>query len=166
MKISKTIQEALNRQINLEQASAHAYLAMAAWFEQRALSGFGRWMRLQSEEETGHAMKFLDYLLDRDGTVQLLAIPEPVGSFDSPLGAFKASQEQERSVTASIYELYDLAHGEKDYATVSMLKWFVDEQVEEEKSVADMVDRLKLAGDRPDALILLDSMAAKRQEET
>ena len=162
MNISDKMQDALNRQINMEQASAHAYLAMAAWFESRSLNGFGHWMRLQSQEETEHAMKFLDYLQDRGGNVRLRAIPEPVDAFDSPLHAFEASLDQERKVTASIHQLYELAHVEKDFATVSMLKWFVDEQVEEENAAGEMVDRLKLAGDQPNALLLLDSMAAKR----
>lgn len=166
MSISATIQEAINKQINLELSSAYAYLSMAAFFENRALNGFGQWMRMQSQEENGHAMKFYDYLLDRGGNVQLQTLAAPPHDFKTPLGAFEQSLAHERRVTASIHHIYGIAHEEKDYATVSLLKWFVDEQVEEEKTVSDMVDRLKIAGDNPNALLLLDSMAIQRPTGT
>lgn len=162
MNISNSIRQAINKQINLEFVSAYSYLQAAAYFECRALNGFGKWMRLQHQEEMGHAMKFYDYLLDRGGAVELEAIAQPPGQFASALDAFEQSLAHERKVTQSIHSIYELAHEEKDYATVSLLKWFVDEQVEEEKNASDMVDRLKIAGDNPNALLLLDSMAGQR----
>ena len=165
MKIKKSIEKALNDQIRMELSSAYTYLSMAAYFERRAFNGFAQWMRLQREEEHGHAMRFYDYLHDRDGRVELQAIDKPEHDFSSPLDVFERSLAQEREVTASIHSLYDLAVKEKDHATVSMLKWFVDEQVEEEKSVQDMVDRLKLAGDHPGALLILDKEAGQRHTE-
>jgi ferritin len=162
MSLSKTIQDAINKQINLELASAYAYLSMAAFFEGRALNGFGKWMRMQYAEENGHAMKFYDYLLDRGGRVELQTLAAPPQDFTTPLAAFEQSLAHEQKVTKSIHRIYELAHEEKDYATVSLLKWFVDEQVEEEKTVSDVVDRLKIAGDNPNALLLLDSMAGQR----
>ncbi|TVR50533.1 MAG: ferritin [Puniceicoccaceae bacterium] len=162
MNITQPVQDIINRQINMEFNSAYSYLAMAAYFESRALQGFAKWMRLQSEEENVHAMKFFDYLHDRGGQVTLLEMPKPRIDFSSPLEVFQVSLDQEEKVTASIYDIYELAHNERDYATVSFLKWFNDEQVEEERSAADMVQRLELAGDNPEALLLLDQMAGQR----
>jgi ferritin len=162
MNISETIQNAINQQINLELASAYTYLSMAAYFESRAFNGFGKWMRMQYQEENVHAMKFYNYLLDRGGNVVLHPLEAPATDFGSPLQAFQKSLAHEQKVTASIHHMYGMAHDEKDYATVSLLKWFVDEQVEEEKSVSDMVDRLKIAGDNANALLLLDNLAGQR----
>lgn len=164
MSVSATIQQAINKQINFELSSAYTYLSMAAYFECRALNGFGKWMRMQYQEEMGHAMKFYDYLLDRGASVELEAIPKPHNVFSSAVDAFEKSLAHEKKVTSSIHSIYEVAHQEKDYATVSLLKWFVDEQVEEEKAASDMVDRLKIAGDNPNALLLLDSMAGQRTE--
>lgn len=165
MSLTPEIQQALNQQINLELASAYAYLSMTAYFEDRSLNGFGHWMRLQHQEEHGHAMKIYDFIQDRGGRVVLEAIGKPPEDFSSPLDAFEHSLAHERKVTASINDIYGLAHETKDYATVAFLKWFIDEQVEEEKNASEMVDRLKLAGDNPNALLLLDSQAAARAAE-
>lgn len=165
MNIDKSVTDALNKQINLEFAAAYIYLSMAAYFEDKAFTGFARWMRLQSQEENGHAMRIFDYLHDRGARVDLLAIEKPAHDFSGPLDAFQQALGHERKVTACIHSLYELAHEKKDYATVSMLKWFVDEQVEEEKSASDMVDRLKLAGENPNALLLLDRLAGQRAGE-
>lgn len=162
MKIPQNIQEAINDQINLELASAYAYRAMAAFFDDRALGGFAHWMQEQSREEDGHAMRFYAYLLDRGGQVEFQALEKPVSTFGSPLDVFKQSLQNEEKVTASIHALYELAGKEKDHATVSMLKWFIDEQVEEEKSAADMVEKLTLAGDHPGSLLILDREAGQR----
>lgn len=163
MTISKALQTIINKQISQEFESFYTYLAMAAYFENRALNGFAKWMRMQSHEEYEHALKFFDYLNDRGGRAELLTIPQPPVEFDSPLGVFQQSLEQEQRVTESIYEIYQMAHQERDYATVSFLKWFSDEQVEEERSAADMVERLKLAGEDPQALLFLDSEAGRRE---
>jgi ferritin len=164
MKIKKPIEKAINAQIQLELASAYAYLSMAAYFDRHAFSGFAHWMRLQQNEENEHAMRFFNYLHDRDGRVELQPLEKPPHEFKSPLDVFEQSLENERTVTASIHRLYELAQKEKDHATVSMLKWFVDEQVEEEKSALDMVDKLKLAGDHPGALLLIDREAGARSD--
>ncbi len=165
MKIKENVEKAINDQIRMELASAYTYLSMAAYFETKAFSGFASWMRLQCQEEEEHAMRFYNYLHDRDGRVELQALEKPAHEFGTPLEVFEQSLESERQVTASIHALYDLAVKEKDHATVSMLKWFVDEQVEEEKSALDMVDKLKLAGDHPGALLILDKEAGQRSSE-
>ena len=160
--ISKKLEEALNHQINNELSSYYSYLAMTAFLETTPFSGFAGWMRAQAEEEKGHAMKIFDYLNDRDGKVVLEAIPQPATDYSSPLEIFKTSLAQEIHVTAQINELYELARQEKDFAVQEYLGWFLTEQVEEEKSAQDMVDRLELAGDSVEALLLLDTQAANR----
>jgi ferritin len=161
--LSETVQQAINDQINLEFASSHAYLSMSAYFETLSLMGFAHWMRKQSEEEHEHAMKFFDFVNDRGGRVVLKAIEEPQTEFASPLTTMQSVLEHERKVTASIHRLYDLAGREKDFATQSMLKWFIDEQVEEEKAADEVIQSLKLIGDDGSGLYMLDRQLAERE---
>jgi ferritin len=165
MKLSNKLAKALNDQINLELCSAYAYLGMAAYFDQTAFSGFGKWMHLQSKEEIGHADRFFKYIVERGGKVTLEAISAPKCDFKSPLEAFKASLGHEQRVSAAICAIYEQAGAEKDYPTLSFLKWFLDEQVEEEKNVGDMLAKLELVGESPNGLFHLDKLAAKRGEE-
>jgi ferritin len=162
--LSKTMQDALNEQINKELFSAYLYLSMSAYFESIHLPGSAKWMRAQHDEEHLHANKFFDYVNDRGGRVTLKAIDAPQVEFKSPLAAWEMVLEHERKVTASIHRLYEVALAEKDYATQSMLKWFIDEQVEEEKNATLMVERFKQAGDHPSTLLLLDGHFTKRGE--
>ena len=145
MDISTELEKAINEQIGIEFSASYAYLSMAAYFERNAFDGFSKWMHLQSEEEHMHAMKFYQYLIDRGGVAPIPSIPAPEFNFDSVIKVFEASLDQEREVTRHIYDLYKIAQNESDFATVSFLKWFVDEQVEEEKNVSDMIDKLKMA---------------------
>ncbi len=166
MDISTELEKAINEQIGIEFAASYAYLSMAAYFERNAFDGFSRWMHLQSEEEHMHAMKFYQYLIDRGGVARIPSIPAPEWDFESVIKVFEASLEQEREVTRHIYDLYKIAQNESDFATVSFLKWFVDEQVEEEKNVSDMIDKLKMAQGNPDSLLLLDRYALERKPES
>ncbi|MDE0767038.1 MAG: ferritin [Opitutaceae bacterium] len=165
MNISKELETALNEQIGIEFSASQSYLSMAAYFERKAFDGFAQWMHLQSSEEHQHAMKFYQYLNDRGGVARLPAIEAPRWEYGSVREVFEASLEQEHSVTENIYRLYKLAQDESDFATVSFLKWFVDEQVEEEKSVSDMIDKLKMAEGNPDSLLFLDRYAMERKSE-
>lgn len=165
MKLSATLEKALNDQINLELSSAYAYLGMAAHFENTPFQGFGSWMKKQSAEEVEHAQKFFEYIAERNGKVTLGALPAPKFDYASPLEVFRTSLAHEQKVSAAISSIYEMAAGEKDYPTLSFLKWFLDEQVEEEKSVSDMVDKLVLIGDNHNGLFHLDRLAAKRGEE-
>ena len=122
-------------------------------------------MHLQSTEEHQHAMKFYHYLNDRGGVARLPAIEAPRWEYSSVREVFEASFNQEHSVTEHIYGLYKLAQDESDFATVSFLKRFVDEQVEEEKTVSDMIDKLKMAEGNPDSLLFIDRYAMKRKSE-
>jgi ferritin len=165
MKLSNKLEKALNDQINLEFCSAYAYLGMAAYFDHTAFTGFGKWMQLQSKEELGHADRFFKYVVERGGRVTLQAIPEPKCDYKSPLEVFKASLGHEHKVSAAICAIYELAIAEKDYATLSFLKWFLDEQVEEEKTVSEILAKLEWVGDNRNGLYQLDRQAGKRAEE-
>lgn len=162
MKLSAKIEKALNNQFNLEFASAYVYLGMAAYFEQTPYSGFAKWMEVQYSEELGHSKKFFKYIAERNGKVKLQAVAEPKCEYKSPLEAFQASLAHEQKVSASITALYELAGEEKDFATQSFLKWFLDEQVEEEKNVGDLVVKLDLVGENRNGTFQLDHHAGKR----
>jgi ferritin len=164
MKLSNKLEKVLNDQINLELSSAYAYVGMAAYFERTAFTGFGKWMQLQSKEEIGHANRFFKYIVERGGKVTLQAISEPKCDYKSPHDAFKASLGHEQKVSASICAIYELAVAEKDYATLSFLKWFLDEQVEEERNVGDILAKLEMVGDNRSGLYQIDQHAARRTE--
>jgi len=165
MKLSSKLEKVLNDQINMELTSSYAYLGMAAYFEGTAFGGFGKWMEVQSQEEQEHADKFFNYVVERGGKVTLGAIPAPKCDYKSPQDAFKASLGHEQRVSAAIYAIYELAEEEKDYATLSFLKWFLDEQVEEERNVGDILAKLELVGDNRSALYQIDQQAGRRAEE-
>ena len=163
--LSNAMQQAINEQIKNELYSAYLYLAMAAYAESENLAGFAHWMRLQSQEEVSHAMKFFDYVNERGGRVELHAIDKPPVAFDSPRHLFEETLGHERKVTAMIHELYALALKEKDYPTQVMLQWFVAEQVEEEDSASRILDTLTTVGDTPQALVMLDRELGKRDAD-
>lgn len=154
--VSESLQEALNKQLNLELRAHYAYLALSAYFENIGLKGFAGWVYHHAEEEMVHAMKIYHYLHSRRERVKLFAIPEPTESWDSPLSALEYALHHEEKVSASINRLVQLAREEGDYATDSFLQWFVDEQVEEEEVVNDVIDKLRLVGDGKPGLYLLD----------
>lgn len=161
--LSKKMQDRMNEQIRNEFHSAYVYLSMAAWFEDANLPGFGAWMRAQAQEESVHAMKLFEHLLDRNAAVRLQAIPEPPARWKSPLAVFEEALEHERSVTASINDLYATAMKEQDFASRVFLDWFVNEQVEEEKSAQLIVEQLRMVGsDRP-GLLMLDREYGQRR---
>lgn len=147
---------ALNEQMKKEFYSSFLYLSMAGYFEEMGLSGFAKWMRAQEQEERGHGLKIFDYIVQRNGRVVIKEIDAPPTEWDNPTQAFRETLAHEKEVTAKINHLMDMAITEKDYATVSFLKWFIDEQVEEEFSVQEILDKLKLAADSPGGLFILD----------
>ena len=154
--LSKTLQDAMNEQIKNELYSAYLYLSMSAYCEASNLPGFAHWMRMQAQEEVTHAMKFYDFIYERGGRVVLQAIDQPPLEFQSPLDVFEQTLEHEQKVTALINDLYALAAREKDYASQVFLQWFVTEQVEEEDSATQIVETLKMVGDKGHALLMLD----------
>ena len=160
--ISKKLEEAINDQINAEFYSAYLYLSMAAYFDDMNLKGFANWTRVQAQEETYHALKFFDYLAERGGRAILQAIKEPPNKWESPLDVFEEIYKHECYVTERINNLVKLAKEKNDNAAEIFLQWYVTEQVEEEASANEIVKKLKLIGDNPNALLLLDSQLATR----
>ena len=162
--LSKEIQEAINAQIHHEFHSAYLYLAMSAYMESVNFKGFAHWMRVQAQEEIAHAMKLFDYVNDRNGRVTLRALEQPPAGFKSVLATFEQALEHEVKVTGMIHDLYALANKENDYPTQVALQWFITEQVEEEDSATEVVDRLKIAGEDGAALLMLDTELGARSE--
>ncbi|MDD5361295.1 MAG: ferritin [Ignavibacteria bacterium] len=155
--ISKKLEDAINSQINKEFYSAYFYLAMSAYCSTKDLDGFANFFYVQYQEETSHAMKFYHFVLDRGGNVVLTKIDTPPADFKSPLDVFERTLEHEQFVTKSINELLDLATKENDHASASFLKWYVDEQVEEEATVTKLVNKMKLIGNDIGGLFIIDN---------
>lgn len=154
--MTSSVLEAINRQIATEFTASFSYLAMAAWCEHHKFMGAGRWLRLQSQEEHVHAMKLFDFVLARNHHAKLLAMDEPKGAFVSIAEVFERALAQEMEVSRQIDSLYELAFREKVFAAMAELQWFITEQVEEEKSVREIVARFHMVRDDPASLLDLD----------
>ena len=160
--ISEKMAKAINEQINAELYSAYLYLSMASYFDDKGLSGFAHWMKLQAQEEVEHGMKFYTYLYDRGAKVTLKAIEAPSTNWDSPLAVFKNIYEHECKVTGLIDNLYRIAKEEKDSPTEIFLHWYINEQIEEEASASEIVSKLEMIGDKTQLLLMLDKELAQR----
>jgi ferritin len=160
--ISSTTQSALNGQINLEQYTAQLYLAMSAHLSERSFKGFAHWLRVQSAEESTHALKLVDFVLDRYGKLELRTVNPPPTAFDGPTSIFEMVLAHEKENTVSISRCYELARTEGDHATEIALQWFVSEQVKEELMVSEVVDQLRAIGDQGGAIWYLDHRLSKR----
>jgi len=160
--IKEKIQGAINKQLNAELYSSYLYLSMAAYFESINLKGFANWMRIQAQEELMHAMKFYDYINERGGRVTLTPIDGPPTQWDSPLAVFEHVYQHEQKVTSLINNLVNIAIAESDHASNNFLQWFVAEQVEEESSADEIVQKLKLVADDRSGLFMLDQELGQR----
>lgn len=156
MTFSEKLERAFNQQITLELASSYEYLALAGFFAAESLPGMARWMRLQSEEERSHALKFFDFVVDRNGVVELGAIDAPERVTGTVLAAFERALANERAVSESINRLYALVTEEQDFASIPLMDWFVNEQVEEEATVTQIIDDLRRVEDDSRALLMMD----------
>lgn len=160
--LNNDMEKALNTQVNAEMYSAYLYLSMSAYFQSKSLGGFASWMRVQAQEEMVHAMKLYDFINERGGRVTLELIEAPPTEWDSPLATSEAVYEHEQKVTGLINELVELALEKHDHATNIFLQWFVSEQVEEEDSANDVVEKIKLMGDARGGLFMLDRELGQR----
>ena len=160
--LNKNIEKAINKQINAELWSGYLYLSMSSYFESISLKGFANWMWIQAREETTHAMRLYNYVTERGGRVILTAIDKVPTQWNSPLSVFEETYKHEQKVTDMINDLVNLAIKEKDHATANMLQWFVDEQVEEEASADEIVQKLKLIGKNNNGLFMLDRELGQR----
>lgn len=160
--IKKEVLDAMNEQINAETYSAYMYLSMAAYFEDMGLSGFANWMKIQYQEEAAHAMKFFNYVTERGGRVTLKAVAQVPVDFDGIVDVFEKTAAHEAHVTSLINNLVDVAITAKDHASQSFLKWFVDEQVEEEANVEKILQTLKLINGQGNGIFMLDREMSQR----
>jgi ferritin len=161
--LHKKIEKALNAQINAEFWSAYLYLSMSVHFDANGKPGFAKWFRSQFHEEQGHATKIIDYVISRGGKVELAPIEKVETSWESPLAAFEDTLKHEKIVTGYVNKLVALSREENDYATESFLKWFIDEQVEEESTASAIVDAVKSIDGNGLGLFLLDKELGGRK---
>lgn len=160
--LNKRIEDALNEQINAEFWSAYFYLSMSSYLAHAGYPGFAKWFNVQFQEEQAHAQIYVNYVLSRGGRVVLKPIAEVKSEWTSVLNCFEETLEHENKVTSLINNLYSIALEEKDFATQSMLKWFIDEQVEEEKNAQEIIDNLKMIKDNGYGLYMIDKELGTR----
>ena len=160
--LNKKVEEAINAQINAEMWSAYLYLSMAAYCHAAGQPGMASWYEVQFKEEQDHAQIFFNYVNSRGGRVVLQPIEAVPAEWQSPLDTFESTLEHEQKVTALINNIYAVATQENDFATQSMLKWFIDEQVEEEETARNIIDNLKMIKDNGYGLYMLDKELGAR----
>lgn len=160
--LSTKLVDILNKQINYEFYSEHVYLAMAAYCAELDLDGFANFFRVQAEEEKFHAMKIFNYVIEMDERVRIASSPQPQNDYESILEVFKSALKQEKTNTKNIYEITDIAMEERHHATISFMRWFIDEQVEEEALVNSIIKKLQRIGHDNAALYMLDNELATR----
>ena len=163
--LSQVMQKAVNEQINNELFSSYSYLSMSAYCEHQQFTGCAHWMRLQSQEEYGHAMRLYDFLIARNGRVELRPIAQPPIDFPAVPDVFQKALEQEQTVTQQIDALFELALKEKAFAALVELEWFINEQVEEEKTARDVVHKFQLVKGDSAAMLEMDRELGARQPD-
>ena len=159
--ISKKMEKAFNEQIKWEYYSAYLYLSLSSYFTSLGLPGFANWMDVQFQEEQFHARRMFDYVNEKGGRAILQAIDAPPSVWKAPLAAFDFALKHEYAVTKRINDLMTMAQKENDHSSAIFLQWFVTEQVEEEASFGDTVNKLKLVGDGSGLFILDRELAAR-----
>ncbi len=161
--LSERMEKELNKQINAELYSAYLYFSMSAYLQDKGFTGMAKWMEAQTVEEMGHAKKIYDYVYDRGGRVIFEEIKKPQVDWESPLDVFKSALEHERYVSSLINNLVKIAMEENDFMTNNFLQWFVAEQVEEEASVGEIVQKLEMVGNKGNAIFMIDRELGQRQ---
>lgn len=164
--LNKKVEEALNAQINAELWSAYLYLSMSAYCYGAGQNGMGHWFEVQFKEEQDHAQIFFNYIVQRGGRVSLRPIEAVPTEWESILAVFEATLAHEQKVTALINNLFALTLQENDFATQSMLKWFIDEQVEEEDNARTIIDNIRMIKDNGYGLYMLDKELGARTYTT
>lgn len=163
--LNEGVQDVLNKQINAELSASYSYLAMSAWCDEANFTGAAKWFRMQSQEEYAHAMRLFDFVLARGGHVSLTDLKPPRGNYASLLEVFETAYQQEQTVTSQINNLYDTAFRAKAFDAVVQAEWFVNEQVEEEKTMREIVGKLKMIKDDPSSVLDFDRELGSRQPE-
>jgi ferritin len=165
--LSKSMQDALNNQVQMEAQSSQAYLAMASWAEiQPGLQGVTRFFYKHSDEERTHMLKLMNYINERGGFAIVPALGQPILTFVSLKKAFEELLKHEIAVSDSINDIVDQSLREKDYATHNFLQWYVNEQIEEERLARTMNDKLEMIGDDKSGLYLFDRDIMQPEQKT
>ncbi|MBW3110555.1 ferritin [Bacillus sp. MCCB 382] len=159
--LNDQIQKLVNNLIQIEHVSTTLYLAMSAYMANQNYTGMAKWLRIQSEEERTHMLKLIDYLTDRGGVVELQELPAQPKEYGSPLETFQKVLEHEQFVTNSYRQAYNYA-AQTDQQTAVIIQEFLREQIDEEAQSQKVVDRLKIAGDNPSALLVMDQELGQR----
>ena len=160
--LESKMEVALNKQVNAELWSAYLYLSMSYDMDNKGYEGMAAWFASQAKEEFEHATRIGKFIGEMDGKVMLMPIKEVNQEWNSPKDAFEDTLKHEKVVTGKIYQLMDMAVEWKDYATQSLLKWFIDEQVEEEDTVRKIVEKVQRIENIPAAMYALDKRLGKR----
>ncbi|MEN8905197.1 MAG: ferritin [Clostridiales bacterium] len=160
--LSEKLGKLLNDQIRKELFSAYFYLSMSAYFYDKSLDGMANFFRVQAQEERDHGMMIFDYIKETGGRVLLQKIDEPKHDFKSIVEVFKMALDHERGVTKSIYNMVNVANEEKDHKTITFLRWFIDEQVEEESTAESNLAKVKMMGDDGRGIFMIDQELLKR----
>lgn len=160
--IPERVNEAFNEQIKNELESYYIYLSMAAYFHSLSLDGMAHWMRCQAHEETIHAMKFMDHIIDRGGKVTFMDLKQLKTSWTSPVEAWEDALKHEQFITSKINALTTVAREERDYASEPMLAWFLSEQIEEEATSSKIASEVAMVADAKAGLIMLDRELSSR----
>jgi len=160
--LSKTMEKALNEQVNFELYSSYLYMSMTSALEAMNSKGAAHWMRIQTLEELFHANKFFNYIIDREGRALLGEIKKPKTEWKSMLEVFEDAYKHEQIVTSRICNMVDLALSEKDHVTNSTLQWFVTEQIEEESNGKNIIEKIKKTRNSADGLMIIDNELAVR----
>ena len=154
--IKKTVESAINEQIKREEFSSRLYLSMAIWCESNGYPGAAAFLYRQADEERMHQLKLVHYVNDRGGKAALMALTAPENHFESLNHVFKQVMEHEQYITASINDLYEVTLSEKDYTTGNFLQWYINEQIEEESTMATILDKINLIGNEKDGMFHID----------
>ncbi|AZB44404.1 ferritin [Bacillus sp. FJAT-42376] len=160
--MNEELQKLINSLIQIEHVSSTLYLAMSAYMGKLNYTGMEAWLRIQSEEERLHMLKLIDYLVGKNGTVQLKSIPDQPSDFGTPLETFQKVLAHEQFVTNAYRQAYQYASQADPQAAV-IIQEFLREQIDEEAQSQTIVDRLKLAQNNPSALLLLDQELGQRK---
>ncbi|MDA3898948.1 MAG: ferritin [Spirochaetes bacterium] len=162
MKLNDKMLKALNEQINFEWYSAYIYQSMGAYFKGMNLNGFSNWMDVQAKEEMTHGFKIYNYVFDRGNQVELLAIDKPQASWKTIADVFSVALEHERKVSSRFFDILELCRELKDYSTENFVQWYINEQVEEESTVQEILERIEFAGDSKEFILMLDNELGQR----
>ena len=161
--MNKKVYKVFNEQVQAELYSAYMYLAMSLYLENKNFKGMASWLKVQYEEERAHAFRLAKFMQERGVKPELLQIDAPPAEYGTPLEVFTKALEHEQYVTSRIHSMYEVAVKEKDYAAMTHLHWFIDEQVEEEDQTREIVDKLTMVGDNMNGLFVIDSQLGARK---